>query len=399
MWPFALFAIVSVAVTLALLLRPLLSGKPLSSDAAEDAANVTVHRERLREIDDDLEAGRITPQEESAARDEVRRELLGDLDGRARPAGTASSPAWRSALVIALAVPALSLGIHFHLGGWHALTAGPGEGSRGGDPAAHLEALAAKLRAQPDDAEGWARLGRAYVALERYREGIEAFAAAYRISGDHPDLLADYAEAEALYVGYRFQGPPARRLEHALRIDPRHRKSLWLAGLAALQSARPELAVERWRTLLALPETGPEQARVIEALIARTLDEPGAAAGSEGGGPTLVVRVELDERFRGELDGSESLFVYAQAVGGPSLPLAVRRESAGALPLTVRLDDGASMLAGRTLSSADRVSVGARVSRAGTANAQSGDIQGMSEAIDVRAGEIEVVVVLDERLP
>ena len=109
--------------------------------------------------------------------------------------------------------------------------------------------------------------------------------------------------------------------------------------------------------------------------------------------------MELDERFRGELDGTETLFVYARAPGGPPAPLAARRAPARALPLTVRLDDSTSMLPDRTLSSATRVRVGARVSRSGDARAGSGDIQGMSEAIDLRAGETEVVVVLNERLP
>ena len=182
------------------------------------------------------------------------------------------------------------------------------------------------------------------------------------------------------------------------------RESLWLAGFAALQSARPELAIERWDTLLSIVEAGSEQGRMLEALIDRAREETGAAeqraaAEDDETGPVLLVTVEIEERFRGGLDGSESLFVYARSAGGPTAPLAARRESARALPFTLRLDDSMSMLPERTLSSAERVEVGARISRSGNARASSGDIQGMSEPIEIRPGEIVVEVLLDERVP
>ena len=137
---------------------------------------------------------------------------------------------------------------------------------------------------------------------------------------------------------------------------------------------------------------------MVEALIARTREETGAAE-EEAAAPVLVVSVRLDERFRDEIDGSKSLFVYARAIDAPSPPLAARRERARSLPLTLRLDDSMSMVPERNLSSARRVEVAARVSRSGDARAASGDIQGMSEEIEVRAGENEVEVVLDERVP
>lgn len=396
MWSFALLAAALVALTLALLLPPLLSRRPSAGDAAAKDANLAIHRERRREIDAEHEAGRITREERSRAREEIERELLGDLDEDPSPVDE-GSPSRRGALVVALAVPVLAITLYFHLGAWRSLmeTAADRETI---PAAALLEALEASVRANPRDAEGWMKLGRAAVAAERHHQGLLAFAEAERLRGDDPDLLADYAEAEALLTGYRFQGDPARRLERALELDSRHPKALWLGGFAALERARPELAIEHWRTLLALLAADPERARVVEALIARTREETGAGSGANEA-PVLLVRVEIDERFRGGLDGSETLFVYAHALEGPPAPLAARREPARALPLTVRLDDSMSMLPGRSLSSVDRVRVGARVSRSGDARAGSGDIQGTSTALDLRAGETEVLVVLDERLP
>ena len=402
MWSFALFAIALVAVTLVFLLRPLLSGTlPQSGKPANDA-NLEIHRERLRELDVEQRAGRITAEEAIAAREEIERELLGDV-GESASKPEDRSPAWRTALVVALALPVLGFAVYFHLGAWHSLLEAPAEGIPE-ESKALLESLEAAVRASPRDAESWLRLGRAAVALERYHHGLQALAEAHRLAGDHPDILADYAEAEALLLGYRFQGSPARRLERALEIEPRHAKSLWLAGFAALQGARPELAIERWDTLLAIAEAGSEQARMLEALIERTREETGsaeqgAAQEDDETGPVLLVTVEIEERFRGGLDGSESLFVFARSAGGPLVPLAARRESARTLPLTLRLDDSMSMLPERTLSSAERVEVGARISRSGDARASSGDIQGSSEPIEIRPGEIRVEVLLNERIP
>ena len=402
MWSFALFAIALVAVTLAVLLRPLLSGKPARSGEPARDANLDIHRERLRELESEQRAGRVTAEEGSAAREEIERELLGDIeDGTSKPEDR--SPAWRTALVIALALPVLGFAVYFHLGAWHSLVEAPAEGVPE-ESKALLASLEAVVRANPRDVEGWLRLGRAAVALERYHHGLQALAEAHRLAGDRADILADYAEAEALLLGYRFQGNPARRLERALEIDPRHPKSLWLAGFAALQSARPELALERWSTLLAIVEAGSEQARMLEALVERTREETGAAAPGvaeeeDDTGPVLLVTVDIEEYLRGDLDGSESLFVYARSAGGPPAPLVVRRESARDFPLVLRLDDSMSMLPDRRLAGAERVEVGARISRSGNARASSGDIQGMSEPIEIRPGETMVEILLNERVP
>ena len=402
MWPFALFAIALVAVTLVVLLRPLLSRKLSEGDGSAGNANLAIHRERLHELVAEQRAGRITAEEENAAREEIEHELLGDIDERV-PEPESPSPAWRTALVVALALPLLGFAVYFQLGEWRSLVESPLEGVAE-ESKALLGSLESAVRADPRDAQSWLRLGRAAVALERYPQGLQALAEAHRLAGDDPDILADYAEAEALLLGYRFLGTPSQRLERALEIDPRHAKSLWLAGFAALQDGRPERAMERWNALLAIVEAGSDQARMLQALIDRTGEETGAAATATAEerndtGPILMVTVNIDERFRGSLDGSESLFVYARSAGGPPAPLAARREAAREFPLTLRLDDSMSMLPERTLASAERVEVGARISRSGDARASTGDIQGTSGPIEIRPGVSEVEILLNEQVP
>ena len=188
-------------------------------------------------------------------------------------------PLRRTAAAITLAVPACGLVIYLWLGSPQALdpraqspriaaggiepaqpggTAGPARpsGATAGDgPAPDVEAmvdsLAAKLAADPANAEGWLLLARSRVVQERFDEAITAYERAHALLGDSPSLLADWAEADAALAGNRFPARALGRLDRALEIDPGHEKALWLGGFAAIQHGRPDVARARWERLLA----------------------------------------------------------------------------------------------------------------------------------------------------
>jgi cytochrome c-type biogenesis protein CcmH len=55
--------------------------------------------------------------------------------------------------------------------------------------------LASRLESQPDDVEGWARLGRSYMVLNQPDKAKDAYARAVRLKPDDPELKAALAEA------------------------------------------------------------------------------------------------------------------------------------------------------------------------------------------------------------
>ena len=66
------------------------------------------------------------------------------------------------------------------------------------------------------------------------------------------------------------------------------------------------------------------------------------------------------------------------------------------LPATVTLDDSMAMSPAMTLSSVPKVVIGARISKSASATPESGDLEGLSPAVDV-GGDVKLVI--DHVLP
>jgi cytochrome c-type biogenesis protein CcmH len=79
------------------------------------------------------------------------------------------------------------------------------------------------------------------------------------------------------------------------------------------------------------------------------------------------------------------------------MPLAVLRKQVRDLPVTFQLDDSMAMNPALKLSNFTRVIVTARVSHAGSAMPQSGDLQGESQPLAPGAGPVSITI--DKVLP
>jgi cytochrome c-type biogenesis protein CcmH len=86
----------------------------------------------------------------------------------------------------------------------------------------------------------------------------------------------------------------------------------------------------------------------------------------------------------------ETVFIFARAVDGPPLPLAVIRTTVKELPLRFTLDDSMSMAPTARLSMHRQVVVSARVSRSGQAMPQPGDLIGTVQPVAVGATGVQV---------
>jgi hypothetical protein len=108
--------------------------------------------------------------------------------------------------------------------------------------------------------------------------------------------------------------------------------------------------------------------------------KPAAAAVAPG--TAVSGEVSLAASLRAKAAAGATLFIVAKSVDSPGIPVAVFRSSVGTWPVKFTLDDSQSMLPGRNLSSAGRVTVEARISQSGQPLPASGDLQGSTAAID-----------------
>jgi cytochrome c-type biogenesis protein CcmH len=129
--------------------------------------------------------------------------------------------------------------------------------------------LAAKLEAQPDDLEGWLRLGRAYGVLGESEKAIAAYEHAAKLKPDDPQILL--AEADALLPDRNPQTPVPPRVVTLLKqvetLDAKQPVALWYLGLAAAQQRNFAEASSYWQRLLAVLPPGSDQHQAVaEAL-------------------------------------------------------------------------------------------------------------------------------------
>lgn len=134
--------------------------------------------------------------------------------------------------------------------------------------------LAERLQEDPDDLDGWLRLGRAYGVMEDHDKAIEAYSRAAALAPERLEVQVDYAHAllKTLDPGGTLPERLVTVMQAIEGLDPGHPEALWFLGVADVQAGRPGEAAARWRRLLAqLPPDSEGR-----ALVARELEALGA---------------------------------------------------------------------------------------------------------------------------
>lgn len=402
-----------IAVALAFVLVPLLRARP-GEVRSQAEANLAVLRSQRSEIDADVAAGTLP----ADARDEALAELVGraadDLSVPEKPAPAATQRAWAPAIVVAVALPLLAVGMYGAIGTPQAVdppvAGGDGAGMDDRQIVAMVERLAAKVRSRPDDAQGWALLARSMAALERFAEAADAYAHLVKLVPDDAQVLADYADVLGMAQGRRLDGKPTELVNEALRLEPGNPKALALAGTAAMDRGDFAAASRHWKALAATLPPESADARQVQQILAEVGERAAkagqriavapsrpAAPAAAGGGTSVTGSVVLAPELAARVSGGETLFVFARAEAGPRAPLAVLRATARDLPMKFTLDDSQAMAPGATISSAPALRVEARLSKTGDAAPRPGDLMGASTV--VKPGARDVKVVLDKVLP
>lgn len=431
---FWLIAVFLSGVALAFVVLPLLHGARPRAPDAQRALNIEIHRDQLRELEADLRAGNLSREQVAQARDELKRRLLEDVPLQQRSAHTISPiriSDRRLAITLAAAIPSIALALYALLGNPNGLS--PGNIAQKAEPqytpeqvVEMVDRLAARLEQSPQDARGWALLGRAYYSMRRYSDAQRAFAKAAALAPNDAQTLVDYADALAIDAGQGLVGKPLDLITRALKIDPENPKALTLAGSAAFDTQNYAGAVAYWDKLLQSLPPESEFSRDISASIAKARQlaalreekqkaaptrskgeeaqaaeknqpkpAPGNATEADGGPGGVAGTVNLGDSIAGKVKPADTVFIFARAQNQKA-PLAVIRKQVKDLPASFALTDAAALLPDLKISSYKQVIIGARVSRTGGATAKQGDFEGFSKPVKI--GSKNVVVTINKEV-
>jgi cytochrome c-type biogenesis protein CcmH len=393
---FWLIGAVAAAAVIAWVLRPLLARKN-TAPPSRVAANVAIYRDQLRELEADLTAGTLAREDYERARAELEARALRDAGQPDAPPAQPHGRGFAWALAAALPLVAATL---------YVLVGTPAAVDREGQLHASraqvegmVERLAARMRENPDDVNGWKLLGRSYGVMGRYPEAADAYAKAAVRAPRDAQLLADLADVLAMARGQSLQGEPEQLALRALEIEPGNLKALALAGSAAFERKDFAAAAKHWERMLAHVEPNSEDARAIQQNVAeaRSLaDEKPPTSKSPPSRPAspsgLRGTVSLSPNLKDKVSPDDTVFVFARAAEGPPMPLAVARVRVRDLPYRFALDDSMAMSPALKLSAFPKVVVTARISKSGGATAQPGDLQGASGPVANDAAAVSVMI-------
>lgn len=369
--------------------------------ADQDQRNIAIARQRLAELKEQLQAGALNQELYNEQLAELELALSDDLDIESHVKSSQSSGRWM-ATVLMLAIPLAAGSLYWALGNYQLL-------SQTGQPTASnqttseqeqiskmVDGLAERLQKQPDDALGWTMLGRSYKYLQQYPKAVDAFEHAYKLIGDKPEIMLLYADALAFANNEQMAGKPTELVFKALAMEPNNVTGLWLGGMAKAQTGDFVAAMDLWKKLEAQLPAGSEAQQEIQGLLAKLATQIPAGAQAEAK-PTVTANIEVQVSLAPELQNSASpsdtVFIYAQALSGPKMPLAIVKKQVSELPLTLNLTDTMAMMPNMKLSNFEQVKLLARVSKSGDAMQQPGDLIGVIEQVALADKNTHEIVI------
>jgi len=409
---FFLFAVLMLALALLFMLLPLLK---VAGSARTSERNLieTAYRTQFEELKTDLASGTLDVEQYEISKRELETRMHEELAQVTTSVVTHSPDSHmlaRTAVALGITVPIAAAALYAWLGQPEAITGSVATdtSAAASDNAPHsvsgpeieamVQKLADRLKANPNDLQGWYMLARSYASLGRFQDSLKALDQARRLAPNEPQLMADYADVLATTRGGSLEGEPAKLIQKALQLDPNNAKALALAGEQEFRDKNYQGAIDYWtRMKNALPpDAKQEQIATVEKNINQAREALGQpplplsvsiatpvqeqvapenpTTNPAAAGRVISGIVTVSPRLANKIGPDDTLFIFARAANGPRMPLAILKVSASELPKTFTLDDSMAMSPAMKLSDFPQVVVSARVSKSGMATPQSGDL-------------------------
>lgn len=258
-----LAGLLAVAAALALAV----TGRRAMPAAAAKGASLAIYKDQLAEIGRDLEQGTLKPDEAEGQKAEVGRRLL--IASREVEAAAPQGRAVPAAIV--LLVPLLAFAV-YALRGAPQLPDVPraariAMAQETGDVEGLVVQVEEHLKKQPGDATGWKLLVPTYLSLGRFNDAAAAIGHVLTLEKPTADRYAELAEALTLANQGLMNEAAENAAAEALKLDAGHPKAQYYSALAAAQKGDREVAIARFKALLAAAPAGAPWRSAVEAQI------------------------------------------------------------------------------------------------------------------------------------
>ena len=390
---------------------PLFRARKLQQvEKAEDRKhqNIDIFRERVEELDAELNSGSLEQAEYDELKLELEKNLLNDAaveDEKVAPLKLSSATAVTVTL-LAMVMTSAAFGLYAKFGRSVdlELALNAEQGLQQNQQPSIKDALAmleAELNQRPDNAEGWYMLGTTYIGMKRYDEGLAALRKSIELlpeeAPQYAGVMGQYAQALYFASGNKITQDVRDQIDRTLALEPFEITTLGLLGIDAFEQQNYQGAIDYWSKALVNADGDAANSLKSGIQTARErLQTQGVATAEPKDVASAQIRVQLsiDESLKAQVDPEQIVFVFARPVGG-RMPLAAVRLQVSQLPLEVVLDDSSAMSPQAKLSQQTEVEVTARVSLSGQPQASAGDLYGTVSPVQVGADNNELTLVID----
>ncbi|ATC95475.1 c-type cytochrome biogenesis protein CcmI [Pseudoalteromonas tunicata] len=404
MTEFYIYAVILVILGCGFVVLPFIREDKLASvDPGNNAERIDIYQQRLAELNQEQQYNTLTPQAYEQAIIELKKRLLNELAPEKQFNLKGNNRVLSLVGILFMfsfsGIFYYAIGSHQQVQSWHqAIERLPELGQRAvmqtGEPLTPNElqqfalGLRTKLATNGDDQIAWMLLGRVAMSLNDFTMGLHAFEKSLSLQPDNNTVMLSFSQALLVEGSENSMNKAAKLLAKVLQKEPTNIDAISLLALIAYEKEDWLEAKAAFELLLASmttddPRYAMMQSRIseIESHLQTTVNKNSQTNPLQA--PSLNVKIQLDSSLIGQVPANGTLFVFAKALSGPQMPLAVVKLQQFDLPQVIELSEKNAMMPSLTLANFQQVIITARISLDDKVDLASGELQGVSGTIDL----------------